>query len=57
MNTLVEKGDVAFHLAAAVGVKLIAEKPVHTIETDIVSTEMVLDVATSSAKNGDCFKQ
>ena len=44
METLVEQCDVVFHLAAAVGVKLIAEEPVHTIETNIGGTEAVLDV-------------
>jgi UDP-glucose 4-epimerase len=37
--------EVIFHLAAAVGVKLIAEKPVHTIETNISGTEVVLEAA------------
>jgi len=36
---------VIFHLAAAVGVRLIAEDPVHTIETNIGGTEIVLDIA------------
>lgn len=38
MESLVKKRDVVFHLAAAVGVKLIAERPVHTIETNISGT-------------------
>ena len=41
----VEQCDVVFHLAAAVGVKLIAEQPVHTIETNIGGTEVVLNAA------------
>ena len=45
METLVEQCDIVFHLAAAVGVKLIADRPVHTIETNIGGTEVVLDVA------------
>jgi UDP-glucose 4-epimerase len=45
MDSLVERSEAVFHLAAAVGVKLIAEKPVHTIETNISGTEMVLDAA------------
>ena len=45
MHALVEQCDVVFHLAAAVGVKLIVDKPVHTIETNIGGTEAVLDVA------------
>jgi UDP-glucose 4-epimerase len=45
METLVEQCDIVFHLAAAVGVKLIADRPVHTIETNIGGTEVVLDAA------------
>lgn len=44
LEPLVEKCDTVYHLAAAVGVKLIADRPVHTIETNIGGTEMVLDV-------------
>jgi UDP-glucose 4-epimerase len=50
METLVEQADAVFHLAAAVGVKLIADKPVHTIETNIGGTEVVLDVANKFGK-------
>jgi UDP-glucose 4-epimerase len=45
MEPLVEQSEVIFHLAAAVGVKLIAEDPVHTIETNIGGTEIVLNIA------------
>ena len=45
MGHLTEKSEVIFHLAAAVGVKLIADSPVHTIETNIVGTEVVLEAA------------
>jgi len=45
VEPLVEQSDVIFHLAAAVGVKLIAEDPVHTIETNIGGTEIVLNIA------------
>ena len=45
MEPLIERCDMIFHLAAAVGVRLIAEDPVHTIETNIGGTEMVLDIA------------
>jgi UDP-glucose 4-epimerase len=45
MESLAEQCDVVFHLAAAVGVQLIADKPVHTIETNISGTETVLNVA------------
>src|SRR6516225_7179691 len=39
---LVDECDVVFHLAAAVGVKLIVESPVRTIETNVHGTEVVL---------------
>jgi len=45
MDRLVSECDVIFHLAAAVGVMLIVEKPVHTIETNVMGTEAVLKVA------------
>lgn len=45
MASLVESSEVVFHLAAAVGVKLIADEPVHTIETNIAGTEVVLETA------------
>ena len=51
MDGLVERSEAVFHLAAAVGVKLIAEKPVHTIETNISGTEVVLDAANKFNKN------
>ena len=47
---LVEKCDIVYHLAAAVGVRLIIEKPVETIETNILGTEMVLKVANQYKK-------
>ena len=50
MEPLVEKCDVIYHLAAAVGVKLIAEDPVRTIETNIGGTEVVLDMANKFGK-------
>lgn len=42
---LVDECDVIFHLAAAVGVKLIVESPVRTIETNVHGTEVVLALA------------
>ena len=51
MDTLVERSDVVFHLAAAVGVKLIADSPVHTIETNISGTEVMLDAANKFNKS------
>ncbi|MHC4432294.1 MAG: GDP-mannose 4,6-dehydratase [Planctomycetota bacterium] len=50
MEPVVERCDVIFHLAAAVGVRLIAEDPVHTIETNIGGTEIVLDLANKFGK-------
>lgn len=50
METLAEQCDAIFHLAAAVGVQLIADKPVHTIETNIGGTETVLNVANKFGK-------
>ena len=45
MAPLVAEADVVFHLAAAVGVRLIVERPVFTIATNIRSTETVLELA------------
>ena len=42
---LVDQCDVVFHLAAAVGVRLIVESPVRTITTNIAGTELVLQMA------------
>ncbi len=50
LEPLVERSEAVFHLAAAVGVKLIAEAPVHTIETNIGGTETVLDMANKFGK-------
>jgi len=45
MDRLASECDVIYHLAAAVGVLLIVEKPVHTIETNVIGTEAVLKAA------------
>lgn len=45
VEPLVQACDRVFHLAAAVGVRLIIEKPVDTIETNIMGTEIVLRLA------------
>ncbi len=50
MENLAQSCDYIYHLAAAVGVKLIAEKPVHTIETNIGGTEVVLEMANKFKK-------
>ena len=47
---LVDRCDVVYHLAAAVGVRLIVESPVHTIETNIHGTEAVLRLASKKKK-------
>jgi UDP-glucose 4-epimerase len=47
---MVDRSDVIFHLAAAVGVKLIVEQPVHTIETNVHGTEVVLKHANKKKK-------
>ncbi|MEA5471190.1 GDP-mannose 4,6-dehydratase [Spirulina sp. 06S082] len=45
LDRLMSEADVAIHLAAAVGVKLIVEQPVHTIETNVMGMESVLQAA------------
>jgi len=47
---LIDRVDVIYHLAAAVGVRLIVERPVHTIETNIAGTEWVLRLAAKKKK-------
>jgi UDP-glucose 4-epimerase len=47
---LVDEADVVFHLAAAVGVELIVESPVRTIETNVHCTEIVLTQANKKKK-------
>src|SRR5262245_2260207 len=47
---LVDRVDVVFHLAAAVGVRLIVESPVNTIETNVHGTEMMLKLANKKKK-------
>jgi len=47
---LVDEADVIFHLAAAVGVRLIVESPVRTIETNVNGTQLVLDAASKKRK-------
>jgi len=42
MKPLIKKADIIFHLAAAVGVKYIIEKPLESIKTNVHGTEMVL---------------
>ena len=46
----IDRADVVVHLAAAVGVKLIVERPVYTIETNVHGTEVVLKHANKKRK-------
>jgi UDP-glucose 4-epimerase len=50
MEGLAAECDAIFHLAAAVGVQLIVDRPVHTIETNIHGTEVVLEIASRLKK-------
>lgn len=45
LDRITSQADIVVHLAAAVGVQLIVEKPVHTIETNIMGSEIVLKTA------------
>ena len=47
---LVDDADVVVHFAAAVGVKLIVESPVRTIETNVNGTQMILEAASKKKK-------
>jgi len=47
---LVDDADVIFHFAAAVGVKLIVESPVRTIETNVNGTQLILEAASKKKK-------
>lgn len=50
VSELVDRCDITVHLAAAVGVRLIVERPVHTIETNTKGTEVVLAAAAKKRK-------
>jgi UDP-glucose 4-epimerase len=50
MAELIDAADVIYHLAAAVGVRLIVESPTHTMETNIRGTEVVLELAAKKKK-------
>ena len=53
---MVARSDVIVHLAAAVGVRLILEKPVHTIENNLFGTAVVLAVASDAHRAGHSCK-
>jgi UDP-glucose 4-epimerase len=50
VSELVHKCDVVYHLAAAVGVRLIVERPVHTLVTNVQGTETVLEYCNRFGK-------
>jgi len=50
MEQLISACDIVYHLAAAVGVRLIIEKPVDTIETNVLGTETILKLANKYDK-------
>ncbi|MFN2628035.1 MAG: GDP-mannose 4,6-dehydratase, partial [Gaiellaceae bacterium] len=50
LNELVHKCDVVYHLAAAVGVRLIVEEPVRTLVTNVQGTENVLEECNRFSK-------
>jgi nucleoside-diphosphate-sugar epimerase len=50
LSELVDQSDIVFHLAAAVGVRLIMESPVRTMHTNIRATELVLEAAAKKKK-------
>ncbi len=50
MEPLIKNCDIIYHLAAAVGVRLIVEDPVHTIETNIFGSEIILGLANEYKK-------
>src|ERR1700693_2386323 len=50
VQELVDAADLIFHFAAAVGVQLIVESPVRTIETNVHGTEVVLALAAKKKK-------
>ena len=50
MAELIDRADQVYHLAAAVGVRLIVQRPVQTIETNIRGTEVVLSLAARKNK-------
>ena len=50
MAELVDLSDIVYHLAAAVGVRLIMDSPVRTIETNMRCTEIVLSLAETKRK-------
>ena len=52
VRRLAAEADEVYHLAAAVGVQLIAQSPIRTIETNIYPTELLLDELGPAARPG-----
>ena len=50
LSSLVSQADVIYHLAAAVGVRLIIDRPVETIETNVRGTEVILQLSREANK-------
>jgi UDP-glucose 4-epimerase len=50
LQDLVDEADVVYHLAAAVGVHLVLDRPVETIETNVVGTDRILRCAAKGQK-------
>ena len=50
VRELVDRADFTVHLAAAVGVRLVVDKPVHTIQTNVGASEIVLEAASRKHK-------
>ena len=50
LQEVVDEVDVVYHLAAAVGVRLILERPVETIETNVLGTDRILRCAAKGQK-------
>ena len=50
LSELVGESDLVVHFAAAVGVRLVVESPVRTIETNVAGTELVLQAANKQNK-------
>src|SRR5688572_33134707 len=50
LQELVDEADVVYHLAAAVGVRLILDRPVETLETNVLGTDRVLGCAAKNQK-------
>lgn len=50
MMELVDEADIVFHLAAAVGVRLIVDQPIRTIKTNIDLTEIILEICARQRK-------